>query len=423
MKPTAIATIHAREILDSRGCPTVETDVTLDDGSLGRAAVPSGASTGKGEARELRDRQSKRFAGRGVAAAVGHVCGEVARAVVGLDATDQRDIDARLVEVDGTPDKSRLGANALLSVSMAVARAAAASHGQPLHERLALGAANRLPVPMINVINGGSHSSNPLDFEDFMLVPHGAASFREAVRWGAEVFYALNEILARLGHVTAVGAEGGYAAEFWTPEEALTCMVRAIERAGYIPGTDVSLAVDVAASMLRERNLYSFHKSGQPALTTDEMIAWLERLTGRFPIMSIEDGLADEDWSGWQQLTRQLGDKVMLVGDDLFVTHAAAVRRGVDAGVANATLIKMNQVGTVSETLDAISASHEGGYRTVMSHRSGETEDTFIADLAVAAGSAFIKAGSLARSERVAKYNQLIRIEERLGASASFGVR
>jgi enolase len=420
---TKITAVHAREILDSRGQPTVEADITLADGSVGRAAVPSGASTGRREAVELRDRQAKRFGGRGVLQAINHVNDEIARGIVGLDASEQKRVDQRLIEIDGSQDKSRLGANALLSVSMAVARAAAASRRQPLYEFLARSDdGHRLPVPMFNVINGGAHAANPLDFEDFMLVPHGAASFKEAVRCGAEVFYVLQELLKRVGHITAVGDEGGYAAEFWTPEEALATMVAAIERAGYRPGKDVSLAIDVAASKLHERTLYAFHKSSQPSLTTEEMIALFERLTDRFPILSIEDGLAEDDWAGWQELTADMGDVVMLVGDDLFATHANTIQRGIDEHVANAVLIKPNQVGTVSETLDAIRVSHAGGYRTVISHRSGETEDTFIADLAVAAGSAFIKTGSLARSERVAKYNQLIRIEERLGSSARFGM-
>lgn len=420
---TTIVAVHGREILDSRGTPTVEAEVTLADGSVGRAAVPSGASTGRHEAVELRDRRSARFAGRGVLQAIAHVTGEIARGVVGLDASRQRDVDARLIEIDGSPDKSRLGANAILSVSMAVACAAAQSRQQPLYEYLAMdGSGPRLPVPMINVINGGAHAANPLDFEDFMLVPHGAPSFREAIRWSAEVFYTLQDTLRRVGHVTAVGDEGGYAAEFWTPEDALATMVAAIESTGYRPGKDISLAIDVAGSNLRARKLYEFHKSDRPAATTDEMIAMLAHLASRFPILSIEDGLADDDWAGWKALTARLGDTVILVGDDLFATHADAIQRGIDEHVANATLIKLNQVGTVSETLDAIKVSHAGGYRTVISHRSGDTEDTFIADLAVAAGSAFIKTGSLARSERVAKYNRLLRIEERLGSSAAYGL-
>jgi enolase len=421
-RATTIAAVHGREILDSRGTPTVEAEVTLADGSIGRAAVPSGASTGRHEAVELRDRRSARFAGRGVLQAIANVTGEIARGVVGLDASCQRELDARLIEIDGSPDKSRLGANAILSVSMAVACASANSCQQPLYEYLATGDSRRLPVPMINVINGGAHAANPLDFEDFMLVPHGAPSFREAVRWSAEVFYTLQDTLRRVGHVTAVGDEGGYAAEFWTPEEALATMVAAIESAGYRPGTDISLAIDVAGSNLRARKLYEFHKSDRPAATTDEMIAMLARLVDRFPILSVEDGLADDDWTGWKDLTARLGGKVILVGDDLFATHADAIQRGIVAHVANATLIKLNQVGTLSETLDAIAASHAGGYRTVISHRSGDTEDTFIADLAVAAGAAFIKTGSLARSERVAKYNRLLRIEERLGPSATYGL-
>jgi enolase len=412
--------VHAREILDSRGRPTVETEILLDDGSLGRASVPSGASTGTREARELRDGDLKRFAGRGVLHAVDHVNVAISRAIRGLDACDERRVDRVLIDTDGSPDKSRLGANAILSVSMAVARAAAASTNRWLYEYLAVGQP-RLPVPMINVINGGAHAANPLDFQEFMLVPHGAPSFREAVRWGAEVFYVLESLLTSVGHVTAVGDEGGYAPDFWTPEETLSMLVSAIERAGYRPGVDISLAIDVAASELHARNQYAFHKSRQPSVSSDEMVELLERLTARFPIISIEDGLADDDWAGWQRLTARLRTNVMLVGDDLFVTHPDIIRRAIADGVANATIVKLNQIGTVSETLDAIAAAHAGGYRTIVSHRSGDTEDPFIADLSVATGAAFIKSGSLARSERVAKYNQLMRIEERLGPAAQFG--
>jgi enolase len=418
---SAIRAVRAREVLDSRGQPTVECEVTLSDESLGVATVPSGTSTGHREAVELRDGDPGRYAGRGVQRAVANVNDVFAAAVRGLDARDQRALDDRLAAADGTPDRSRLGANALLAVSMAAARAAAASEHRLLYEHLSRTDQWRLPIPMINVINGGAHAANPLEFQEFMLVPHGAPSFREGIRLAAEVFHHLRHMLRSAGHITAVGEEGGYAPDLWTAEEALTVLVASIERAGYRPGVDVSLAIDVAANELREGNSYTFRKSRQPTCTSDEMIDLYSRLAARFPVRSIEDGLAEEDWDGWKRLTARLGSTVMIVGDDLFVTRADLIRRAAADHVANALLVKPNQVGTVSEALDAVAAAREAGYASVVSHRSGDTEDTFIADLAVASGAAFIKSGSLARSERVAKYNRLIRIEDRLGASGLYG--
>ena len=416
----AITSVHGREILDSRGNPTVEVEVVLDDETVGRAAVPSGASTGQREALELRDGDKRRFGGKGVVRAVDHVNGEIARALNGLDALDQGKVDERLIELDGTPGKTRLGANAMLGASMAVARAAAASARLPLYRYFA-GDAHVLPVPMINVVNGGVHAANTLDFQEFMLVPGGAPTFREAMRWAAEVFHALKAILKAAGQPTSVGDEGGYAPDLRTPEEALDLLVAAIERAGYRPGQDVALALDPAASEMWEDGRYVFKKAGGESFTPAQMIDRLASLVDRYPIISIEDGLAENDWDGWKALTERLGSRVMLVGDDIFVTNPAIIRTGIAQGIANATLIKLNQIGTVSETLDAVRVSHDAGYRTVISHRSGETEDTFIADFAVGVGAGYIKTGSVCRSERVAKYNQLMRIEEELGAQARYG--
>jgi enolase len=418
---SSIIAVTAREILDSRGNPTVEVDVRLTDGCTGRAAVPSGASTGTREALELRDGDARRYGGKGVRKAVGNVIGPVADAVRGIDATDQRAVDRAMIAADGTPDKSHLGANAMLGASMAAARAAAATRKLPLYKHLATGPLETLPVPLTNVINGGAHAANALDFQEFMLVPLGAPTFSEAVRALAETFHVLRGILKSAGHVTSVGDEGGYAPNVKHPDEALQLMMQAIEKAGHRPGDDMSLALDVAASELYKGGVYEFAKAGLDSLSTTEMIGLLEDLTNRFPIVSIEDGLAEDDWDGWRTLTERLGGRIMLVGDDLFCTNPAIIRRGIDAHVANAVLIKLNQIGTVSETLDAIATAHRAGYQTAISHRSGETEDTFIADLAVATGAGYIKTGSMARSERVAKYNQLIRIEEELGASAVYG--
>jgi len=416
-----IQRVTGREILDSRGNPTVEVDVVLDDGASGRAAVPSGASTGQREALELRDGDAKRFAGKGVLTAVANVNGEIARAAAGMPAGDQAALDRRLIELDGTPNKSRLGANAILGVSMAAARAAAASAGLPLYRYLAGEEPRRLPVPMVNVVNGGAHAPNALDFQEFMLVPIGAPSIREAVRWCAEIFHVLKKLLQDAEHRTAVGDEGGYAPDLRTPEEALALLVQAIERASYRPGHDVALAMDPAASELYRSQRYEFPKSGQPTLSSAQMIDLYAHLIEAYPVVSVEDGLAEDDWDGWRALTERLGRRVMLVGDDIFVTNPDIIDRGIATGVANATLIKLNQIGTVTETLEAVRRSHAAGYRTVISHRSGETEDTFIADFAVAVGASYIKTGSMARSERVAKYNQLMRIEAELGSGARYG--
>ena len=419
---SAIAQVRAREILDSRGNPTVEVDVHLKDGAWGRAAVPSGASTGEREALELRDGDKHRFGGKGVILAVNHVNTEIAKALEGADCRDQAGIDRRLIELDGTPEKTRLGANALLGVSMAVARAAADDAKLPLYRYLAGSrSVSRLPVPMINVVNGGVHAANTLDFQEFMLVPVGAPTFKEAIRWSAEVFHALKALLKENGHPTSVGDEGGYAPNFHKAEEALDAMVLAIKRAGYTPGADISLALDPAASEMWEDGGYVFRKAGGGRLTPAQMVDLYAALVGHYPIVSIEDGLAENDWDGWKALTDRLGASTMLVGDDIFVTNPAIIAKGIAAGVANATLIKLNQIGTVTETLQAIETSRTAGYRVVISHRSGETEDPFIADFSVAVGADYIKTGSVARSERVAKYNQLMRIEEELGAAAQYG--
>ena len=418
---SSIVAVTAREIVDSRGNPTVEADVRLADGSIGRAAVPSGASTGAREALELRDGDPHRYGGKGVRKAVGNVIGPLADAIQGIDATDQRAVDRALIAADGTSDKSRLGANALLGASMAAARAAAMARKLPLYRHLATGPIDTLPVPLTNVINGGAHAANALDFQEFMLVPVGSSTFADAVRSLAEIFHVLRRILKDAGHVTSVGDEGGYAPNVKEPQEALQLMVQAIEQAGYKPGRDISLALDCACSELYKGGEYRFPKSGLKSLTTAEMIDLLEQLTNTFPIISIEDGLAEDDWDGWRTLTERLGSRIMLVGDDIFVTNPAIIRKAIDTHVGNAVLIKLNQIGTVSETLDAIAIAHRAGYQTAISHRSGETEDTFIADLAVATGAGYIKTGSMARSERVAKYNQLLRIEEELGSAATFG--
>ena len=416
-----ISDIHAREILDSRGNPTVEVDVRLKGGVLGRAAVPSGASTGTLEALELRDGDPLRFGGKGVERAVAGVNGEIRAALIGSDALDQKGIDERLIALDGTPTKSRLGANAILGVSMAVARAAAAAVDQPLYRYLrADPSPMTLPIPMINVINGGAHASNALDFQEFMLVPHGAPTFKEAIRWSAETFHALKGLLRDRGENTGVGDEGGYAPNLTHPRDALQLLMEATVKATYRSGKDISLAMDPAASELYRDGRYTFPKSGLPALTTSEMVDLLAQLTDGFPIVSIEDGVAENDWDGWRALTERLGARVLLVADDIFVTNPAIIARGIAAEIGNAVLIKLNQIGTVTETLQAIKVAHDASYTTVISHRSGETEDTFIADFAVATGARFIKTGSLARSERVAKYNRLLRIEEELGPAAQY---
>ncbi len=418
----AIADILAREILDSRGNPTIEVDVVLDSGASGRAAVPSGASTGAHEAVELRDGDAARYAGKGVRNAVANVEGEIFDAISGMDPTEQERIDEILIDLDGTPNKSRLGANAILGVSLAVAKAAAADFGMPLYRYIGGVHARTLPTPMMNIINGGKHADNPIDIQEFMIVPHGAPSVAEAVRMGAEIFAALKKGLAAAGHNTNVGDEGGFAPGLKSADEALAFITRAAERAGYRPGEDVGFALDCAATEFYESGKYDLAGEG---LTLDAagMVDYLANLAGRYPILSIEDGCAEDDWEGWGLLTARLGSKMQLVGDDLFVTNPDRLRRGITDGVANAILVKLNQIGTLSETLDAVEIAHHAGYRAIISHRSGETEDATIADLAVATNAGQIKTGSLARSDRTAKYNQLIRIEAMLGPTARYAGR
>ena len=414
-----IAAVHAREILDSRGNPTVEVDIRLDDGALGRAAVPSGASTGAHEALELRDGDPARFSGKGVQHAVDNVNARIAPEIIGREALNQAGLDHLLIELDGTANKSRLGANAILGVSLAAAKAVAASLRVPLYRHLGGEQAHVLPVPMMNVINGGAHADNPLDFQEFMLAPIRPGRFADALRMGVETFHRLRGILRSRKMVTAVGDEGGFAPELGTTDEALKLLVEAIESAGYVPGDDIAIAMDPAATELYSDGTYRF--LGEAAeRSTSEMVDYLDRLCGRFPIISIEDGMAEDDWDGWRAVTARLGGRIQLVGDDVFVTNTDRLRRGIASGVANAILIKVNQVGTLTETLAAIAAAREAGYNVVISHRSGETEDVTIADLAVATGAGQIKTGAPSRSERVAKYNQLLRIEEELGADAVF---
>jgi enolase len=419
---TAIADVHAREILDSRGNPTVEVEVTLEDGALGRAAVPSGASTGAHEAVELRDGDPARYLGKGVLRAVAHVNDEIADAILGREAEEQEAIDATLIALDGTPGKSRLGANAMLGVSLAVAKAAAQSAGLPLHRYVGGASAHILPVPMMNILNGGAHADNPIDFQEFMIMPVGADSFAEALRWGAEIFHTLKKALAGAGLSTAVGDEGGFAPALASAEAALDVIMQAIERAGFRPGEQVALALDCAATEFFRDGRYVMEGEGK-TLEPGVMAEFLGRLCDRYPIVSIEDGMAEDDWDGWAALTGALGGRVQLVGDDLFVTNPSRLRQGIERGVANAILVKVNQIGTLTETLEAVRVAHRARYAAVMSHRSGETEDATIADLAVATGCGQIKTGSLARSDRLAKYNQLLRIEESLGAAARYAGR
>ena len=412
-----IVDVHAREILDSRGNPTLEVEVHLDSGAEGRAAVPSGASTGSGEALELRDDDRRRYGGKGVLQAVRNVERVIAPEIKGMDAADQALIDRALCQLDGTPQKETLGANAILGVSLACARAAADDLGLPLFRYLGGPNARTMPLPLMNVINGGAHADNRLDVQEFMLVPAGLPSFAEALRAGSEIFHVLKRLLREQKHATGVGDEGGFAPDLPGAEAALDVLVRAIEGAGYRPGEDVWLALDVAATELWREGRY--HAPGESATwTTDELIAFYERLAGRFPLVSIEDGLREDDWEGWAALTERLGGRLQLVGDDLFVTSAERLAEGIRRGAANAILIKVNQIGTLTETLDAVELAKSAGYGVVVSHRSGETEDTFIADLAVAVNAGQIKTGSLSRSDRVAKYNQLLRIEEWLGEAA-----
>jgi enolase len=418
---TAISTIIGREILDSRGNPTVEVDVVLKGGHHGRAGVPSGASTGAHEAHELRD-GGPRYGGKGVKKAVAVVNGEIRQALAGFDASDQSALDRRLRDLDGTENKKRLGANAILGVSLAAAKAEADARGEPLYRYVGGPEAALLPVPMMNIVNGGVHADNPIDFQEFMIVPVGATSIAEAVRIGAEIFHALKHALKGAGHNTSVGDEGGFAPNLPSTREALDFVMAAIRAAGYRPGDDVYLALDVAATELYGEDRY-FLKGEKRSLTSDQMIAYYAELLANYPIFSIEDGMSEDDWDGWAAMTEALGDRCQLVGDDLFVTNVARLKRGIDQGIANAILVKVNQIGTLTETLDAVRMAQKAGYAAVMSHRSGETEDATIADLAVATNCGQIKTGSLARSDRVAKYNQLIRIEEELGAKARYAGR
>lgn len=417
-----IIDVHAREILDSRGNPTIEVEVETASGAMGRAMVPSGASTGEREALELRDGDKERFLGKGVLTAVNNVNDILADVVIGLDVTDQNAIDKRLIEADGTKDKSKYGANAILGISLAVAHAAANYYGLPLYRYLGGMNAKTLPVPMMNVLNGGSHADSSVDFQEFMIMPVGAKSIREAIRMGAETFHALKKVLKNKGQVTAVGDEGGFAPNLGSNEEPLECIMEAITAAGYTPGEDICIAMDVAASEFYNTDTgnYELTKSGQGVKTTDEMIAWYDELVEKYPIISIEDGLGERDWDGWKKLTEHLGKKIQLVGDDLYVTNPAILQEGIDKDIANSILIKVNQIGTLTETFDAMELAKKHGYTAVVSHRSGETEDTTIADIAVAFNAGQIKTGSMSRTDRIAKYNQLIRIEEELGDVAVF---
>jgi enolase len=428
---TKITRVHARQVLDSRGNPTVEADVHLSGGARGRAAVPSGASTGEHEALELRDADKSRYLGKGVLKAVGNVNGEIAKAVAGLDAGDQRALDKRMIELDGTPTKSRLGANAILAVSMAAARAAAAAQNLPLYKYLARystdTSATLLPMPMMNILNGGAHADSSVDFQEFMVMPVGAPSFAEALRWGVEIFHGLKAALKKHGYSTAVGDEGGFAPSCKSNEEAIQIVLEAIGAAGYKAGEQVAIALDPAASEFydKSKGKYVFKKSDKSEHSPEQMVEYWAKWVEKYPIVSLEDGMSEEDWPGWKQLTQKAGSKgatkrIQLVGDDIFVTNTEIFARGINQGIANAILIKLNQIGTVTETIDAVELARKAGYKSIISHRSGETEDTFIADFAVATGAGQIKTGSASRTDRIAKYNQLLRIEEELGAAARF---
>jgi enolase len=417
---TTIAAIHAREILDSRGNPTVEAEVLLSNGVHGRAAVPSGASTGEHEAAELRDGEEQRYLGKGVLDAVSNVEEAISPALRGMDPYDQVRVDRAMIELDGTPNKRRLGANAILAVSLACARAAARDCRLPLYRYLGGPMANLLPVPMMNILNGGAHAANNVDFQEFMVMPVGATRFSEGLRMGVEIFHSLKKVLTSMGKSTSVGDEGGFAPDLSSNEEALEVILSAIEKAGYRAGEDVVLALDVAASEMYRDGDYVFHKSSGDKLTAAEMVEFYSGWCEKYPIRSLEDALDENDWAGWKQLTDSLGDRIQLVGDDIFVTNTERLRRGIESGTANAILIKVNQIGTLTETLEAIEMANRAGFNSVMSHRSGETEDTFIADLAVATGVGQIKTGSASRTDRVAKYNQLLRIEESLGETARY---
>jgi enolase len=429
---TKITRVHARQVIDSRGNPTVEADVTLTSGAVGRAAVPSGASTGEHEALELRDGDMSRYLGKGVLKAVANANGEIGKAVTGLDAADQRGLDHKMISLDGTPTKSRLGANAILAVSMAAARAASIALKQPLYKYLSRystdSSASLLPVPMMNILNGGAHADSSVDFQEFMVMPVGAPNFSEALRWGVEIFHALKAALKKRAYSTAVGDEGGFAPSCKSNEEAIQIVLEAITAAGYKPGEQVRIALDPASSEFYDKasGKYIFKKSDKSAHTSSEMAAYWTTWVEKYPIVSIEDGMAEDDWAGWKELTEKVGRKgagkksIQLVGDDLFVTNTERLGRGITEGVANAILIKLNQIGTVTETIDAIELARKAGYNSIISHRSGETEDTFIADLAVATAAGQIKTGSASRTDRIAKYNQLLRIEEELGGAARF---
>jgi enolase len=428
---TKITRIHARQVLDSRGNPTVEAEVTLESGAFGRAIVPSGASTGEHEALELRDGDKSKYAGKGVLKAVANANGELAKAVTGSDAADQRSLDHKMIALDGTPTKSRLGANAILAISMAAARGAAASLKQPLYKYLSRysteTSANLLPVPMMNILNGGAHADSSVDFQEFMVMPIGAPSFSEALRWGVEVFHALKAALKKRGYSTSVGDEGGFAPSCKSNEEAIQIVLEAITTAGYKPGEQISIALDPAASEFFDKasGKYVFKKSDKSVHASSELVAYWTKWVEKYPIVSLEDGMAEDDWAGWKTLTESVGSKtskkkIQLVGDDLFVTNTERLARGINEGIANSILIKLNQIGTVTETIDAIELARKAGYNSVISHRSGESEDTFIADLAVATAAGQIKTGSGSRTDRIAKYNQLLRIEEELGAGARF---
>jgi len=420
---TTITAITAREIMDSRGNPTIEVDVRLASGHLGRAAVPSGASTGEHEAIELRDGDKKRYGGKGVLNAVANVKAKIAPALIGMDTTDQVGLDRAMIALDGTPTKSKLGANAILGVSLAAAHAGAHATGLPLYKYIGGPNAKVLPVPMMNIMNGGAHSDAPIDFQEFMIMPTGASSFREALRMGSEVFHALKKALKEKGLATAVGDEGGFAPKLESTEAALDVIALAVKNAGYKLGKDINLALDVAASefYVKEKNRYVFKKSDGRSLTGDQMVQFYKELTAKYPIISIEDGCAEGDWTTWKKLTDAIGQGTQLVGDDLFVTNTAFLKKGIDTGTANSILVKVNQIGSLTETLDAVEMAKEANYTAVISHRSGETEDTTIADIAVATNAGQIKTGSLCRTDRVCKYNQLLRIEEELGKSAIYG--
>jgi enolase len=418
--PAIITDIRAREILDSRGNPTVEADVVLASGVVGRAAVPSGASTGEHEALELRDKDDTRYGGKGVTLAVQNIEETIAPALAGADATDQMGVDAALIELDGTPNKGNLGANAILAVSLATARAAAQELTLPLWRYLGGPLARVMPVPMMNILNGGAHAANTVDFQEYMIIPVGAETFSDGLRMGAEVFHALKKVLTKRKLGTGVGDEGGFAPDLASDEEAITLVLEAIESAGYTPGRDIAMALDCAASELQKNGKYTFKKSTGKTLDAAGMVELYTKWLDQYPIVSIEDGLSEDDWDGWKLLTESLGDRCQLVGDDLFVTNTERLARGIENGVANSILIKVNQIGTLTETLEAIEMARAAGYLSVISHRSGETEDTFIADLAVGTGAGQIKTGSASRTDRVAKYNQLLRIEQQLGAAAEY---